>query len=201
MTATLRQSPSGPFIQNANGGGFAPGPGATLRMNGVQAPNFPASSAANIPSAAVGSELQTVDLDGIGTGHSWVAALETPDPGKNYRVTGVLDINSATTAGAIVTQYLDVSNNSGNTWDEVASNTHAIGPGAAAADVRQCRIDMTSRTGAAIGVVANQAELLFRMRVSSPTPAGSAALPQVSNPANSAGDPVGTLYMELVEMF
>ena len=60
---------------------------------------------------------------------------------------------------------------------------------------------MVSRTGAALNVDPGDAELVFRMRVTSPTPAGSAALPQISNPTNANGNPVGTLYMELVEMF
>ena len=198
---TLRLSPSGPYILNTTGGGFAPGPGATLRMNAAQAPLFPATSAANIPSAGVATASQVVCVDGIGTGNTWVTVLDAPQPGLNYRVTGVLDINSATTAGAIVTLYLDASNDDGATWEEVSSNTHAIGPGAAAADDRQCRVDMVNHSGAALGVVENQGFLLFRMRVTSPTPAGSAALPQVSNPANAQPNPVGTLYMELVEMF
>lgn len=197
MVATLRLSPSGPYLNNGGGGGFAPGNGAVLRSSAAQAPAFPSSAAANIPTGGGSEASQVVCLDGVGTGGFAVTPeLSLPNRDLNYKVSAVIDVNSATNTSQVVTMYLDFSNDGGASWDTCCTNAHTVSPDAS----RQCQLDLPLRTGAELNVTTGDPSLIFRLRVSTPAPGGSGTV-RVDNPADASGFQHGTIFMEVTETF
>lgn len=185
MTQAIRLSPSGPVIQNANGGTMVPGPGARLRL--VEASCTIGGTLAITPSPET--------LGPVLGGPALTVSLPNPQGGLEYRVTALLDVfNTSTNVTASVELYLDLSTDGGATWPEKASNTHLVGFTGA----RQVRCDMKLAPGGSLGVGAGVTSLIARARIGA-----SAGTPNVL--AESAGTPgdaatsVGTVLLQLEE--
>lgn len=102
FSAPLRLSPSGPIIQNAEGGGFAPGSGAQMRL------------AENIQGISVTFVNLTYNTMG-----ATPVTLTNPDPNKRYRFEASLCINAgATSAGSCKLQG-QVSYDGGTVWHDL----------------------------------------------------------------------------------
>lgn len=194
MTA-LRQSPSGPVIANSNGGTFNPGPGAMLRLVEAQTT---AGGSNVIPTAPA-------QLAGAIGDPGFLVALNAPQVGLEYRATVKCDVlNPSTNVLGEVQLYLETSTDN-VTWTERASNTHIVNPtGIAASDplAREISLELTLKTGSALGVTSSPASGSLFVRAKIGASSGGAVL-QVSSSTTPGGDTksVGTVYLGLSEHF
>lgn len=192
MVQTLRQSPSGPLVENAGGGGLEFGPGARLRM--TEFGSVIGDGSEPLPTLAA-----AVTLTGF-TGDPLVLSFTNPKPDLYYRAeTHCSLICSTTLALADATLLLDTSIDGGVTWTNRASNFHKVISNIPGGEVH-AQLELTKLTGAALGVTVTTAELLLRVRMA------STLNPQVelygpATPAPNAANSKGTFYFKLEELF
>ncbi len=186
MTQAVRLSPSGPVIANANGGPFAPGPGAQLRL--VEATTTCAGSLA-IPTVPT----QVANVLG---GTNFSVNLAAPNVGLEYRATVICDVyNPTTNALAEVQLYIDMSTNNA-TWREIANNDHLVGFSSS----RQVRLDAPLKAGLTYGIVANDATVYLRARIGASSGGGIVSISSAATVGDATNNQ-GTVLLQLSECF
>ena len=188
----LRQSPSGPLVENEGGGGLTFGPGARLRM--TEFGSVIGDGSEPLPTLAA-----AVTLTGF-TGDPLVLAFTNPKPNLYYRAETHCELICSTTlALADATLLLDTSIDGGVTWVNRASNVHKILNNIPGGQVH-CELEFTKLAGSALGVTVTTEELLLRVRMA------STLNPQVelygpTTPVPNAANSKGSFYFRLEELF
>lgn len=200
LTAPIRLSASGPNIGNELGGPLEFGPGAQLRMDDNSW--IIGDGSVVIPTAAT-----IVYTAGFAGDVPCVVSLADPAPTKRYAIEVEFDtINNSTNIDTFVQVFLDVTNDGGATWHEIASNQHH--PSAAAdlaSDVNSgshMALHQRMIQGGAMGVEAGDASLIVRCRLAAPAYLGGAGV-ELYSPYTSGASTFsrGTFYMRLTELF
>ncbi len=193
----LRYSPSGGIVQNANGGPFAPGDGAMLRL----AEGYTVIGG----SLAITQTPQTLGTL-LGGGAVLVKTLVEPNPDLKYRASLTIDVsNSNTSTAADVVLFIDTSVD-GSTWVNQVNNAHGVGAGSGVDGDQptemHCRLDMTLIRGGDLGggMPAGSPSLRVRGRIAQ---VGEVVGAEVDSRGSSAGydDLVGTCLLQLSEHF
>jgi len=194
----LRLSPSGPVVENTNGGPFEPGPGAMLRL---------AEGTTTIGGTLVVPTVPATIGTALGGGTVLVAQLDKPDPNLRYRATVLLDVlNTATNATSDVQLFIDTSVDGGATWVEEVANAHYVGAGTGSSEdlrcPRQVRCDMTMRLGSALAgpVGAASPSLRVRARIGQAT-SNTSCLVDSRDSSGSETGLVGSALLQLTEHF
>ncbi len=193
MSKPLRLSPSGPVVQNQDGGTFDPGEGARIRL--VQG-NCTVSATTQIPTTpATGAVIGPTFGSTVLNQH-----LDNPQPGRQYRASICCDLANQATTDGTVTLFLDTSVD-GTAWTEAASNQHNVAGGGLADfrnGSRHARLDLVLTAGSALGVTSNppSAALYVRARIFG-TNNSTAYCLLVSDATDAAG--AGTIVLELEE--
>lgn len=191
----IRLSPSGPVVENSNGGPFEPGTGAMLRL----AEGY-TTIGGSLQMSSVPNTIGTV----LGGGTVLIQSLANPNPDLYYRATVFLDVlNTSTNQSAHVVLFIDTSAD-GSTWTEQAGNMHVVGAGSGIdgglAGPRQVRLDMTLKLGSTIAELDGANPLRVRARIGLVT-AVDGALVSSEASDGSFDDLVGTAYLSLSEHF
>jgi hypothetical protein len=194
---TLRLSPSGPDVANSGGGEFDPGTGARLRLAEAVSTVGSTTNVITTVDQVIGVQLAAAPVPGDSP---MSTNLLLPSPAKNYRATLCCDaMSSLTNANITLTIGIQTSPD-GTTWTTKVQNEHWLGFAAGntgADNARHCRLDLTLRSGAALGVVALDAQLAVRGIIKA-----SAAGATVSHPTGSGTENgVGSAYIVLEELF
>ncbi len=185
MNNAIRLSPSGPVIQNANGGTMVPGPGARLRL---------VEASCTIGGSLAISTVPQVIGPQLGNGLTLSLPLPLPQAGLEYRVTALVDVlNLSTNVTASVELYIDTSPDN-VTWTEQASNTHLVGFSGA----RQVRCDMKLKAGSLLGVGPASTGMNTRVRIGASAGSPNALVESASTPADAATT-VGSFLVQLEE--
>lgn len=195
MSRAIRLSPSGPNLTNDDGGPFAPGPGARIRL--VQG-HCTVSAVTQIP---------TTPATGVVIGPTFGdpalnRTLPAPLPGLQYRASISCDLANQATSDGTVTLFLDTSVD-GVAWTEAASNKHNVMGGSMSDGrngSRRAKLDLLLTQGADLGVTSSPptAALYVRARIIGTNDLTSFCL-LVSDVTDAAG--VGTIVLELEETF
>lgn len=199
MNPKLRYATSGGLIQNAEGGDFAPGAGALMRL----AEGY----------MVVGGTLQiTTTPQTLGTlldaGTVLIQTLDEPAENLRYRASLSVDVvNDNTTTSAEVVLFIDTSVDGGTTWTNQVNNSHFLGAGSGSAGSAEngmhCRLDMTMRLGSALsggGVPDGSPSIKVRGRIAL---VGAVTGAEVDSRGASASYNafVGTCLLQLSEHF
>lgn len=197
MTEIIRQSPSGPPIENSGGGGFEPGTGARLRLAEATSTVGDTSNVVTTVAQVLGVQLAAAPVFGNGP---MTTSLLAPAENKNYRATLSCDVMSElTNANIMITLGIQTSPD-GVTWTTKAENQHWLGFAAGntgADNARHCQLDLTLRSGTSLGVVDGDAELAVRGTIKADTAGATVAHPTGSG--DEAG--VGSCHISLEELF
>jgi len=188
----LRQSPSGPLVENAGGGGLEFGPGARLRMTEFGSKIGDGSEP--LPTLAA-----AVTLTGF-TGDPLVLSFTNPKPNLYYRSeTHCSLVCTDTNTDAQAELFLDTSVDGGATWTNRASTTTLVVSNIPGGQTF-VQLDQTKLLGSDLGVTVTTAELLLRVRMAS-TLNPIVELFGPSTPAPGAANSKGTFYFKLEELF
>ncbi len=197
----LRLSPSGPVVENAEGGPLEFGTGAVLRL--AEATTTVGGSLAL---TNVGQTIGTV----LGGGTVMIASLLAPRADYRYRATVLVDVKSlAEVANAQCVLYLDTSAD-GLNWVERVVNAHEVGRSVDATEIissnaRQVRLDLPMALGSALGVTGSSSSLRVRARIRKTDNVAADSLLISSEVASAGTTPVtgliGTGYLSLSEHF
>jgi len=197
VDTVIRLAPSGPPIENAGGGDAALGTGARLRLAEATSTVGDTTNAITTVDQVIGVALAAAPIFSDGP---MTTSLLLPAVNKNYRATLCCDVMSdLTNANAKVTIGIQTSAD-GITWTTKVQNEHWLGFAAnntGADNARQCRLDLTLRTGTALGVVAGDADLAVRGIIKADKTCTSLAHPTGSG----AETGVGSCYIVLEELF
>lgn len=181
----IRLSPSGPVIQNANGGTMVPGPGARLRL---------VEASCTIGGSLAISTVPQVIGPQLGNGLTLSLPLPLPQAGLEYRVTALIDVfNLSTNVTGSCELFIDTSPDN-VTWTEQASNSHFVGFSGG----RQVRCDMKLKAGSLIGVTAGATGLNVRARIGASAGNPNILAESASTPG-SAATSVGSFLLQLEE--
>lgn len=196
MTA-VRLAPSGPDIANDEGGEFEPGTGARLRLAEATSTVGSTTNVITTIDQVLGVQLVAAPVLADGP---MSASLAGPKAAKNYRATVCCDVMSdLTNANVTVTLGIQTSPD-GTTWTTKVQNQHWLGASAettGAGNARQCRLDLTLRSGAALGVLDAHAQLAVRAVIKADKAGATLAHPDGSG----AETGVGSCYIVLEELF
>jgi hypothetical protein len=196
MTA-IRLAPSGPDVANSSGGEFDPGTGARLRLAEAVTTVGSTTGVITTVDQVIGVQLAAAPVPGDSP---MSASLLAPTPAKNYRATLNCDVmSSLTNANVKVTIGIQTSPD-GTTWTTKVQNEHWLGLVAGntgAGNARQCQLDLTLRSGTALGVVAGDAQLAVRGIIKADVAGAFLAHPNGSG----AEGGVGNCHVTLEELF
>lgn len=197
MNAAIRLSPSGPVVENANGGPLVPGSGMRLRLTETQ---FTMTGSLAIPASA-----DTVGPAGFGASSQATLTLLEPNADLYYRANVELDvINTSTNTDGEVVLYLDTSVDGGTTWTNNVKTMHvsakALGNGTAGAVRASCKLLMTA--GGSLGVDDDH-KVSIKLRARAQLPVGVPANTLVNSAATSGAVTglSGSVYLSLEECF
>lgn len=197
MNAAVRLSPSGPVIENANGGPLTPGSGMRLRLTETQ---FTMTGSLSVPAAA-----DTVGPAGFGASSQATLTLLEPNAGLHYRATVELDvINTSTNTDGEVVLYLDTSTDGGTTWTNRVKTMHiaakAGGDATNGAVRASCRLLLTE--GGSLGIDDDH-KASIKLRARAQLPVGAPANTLVNSAATSGAVTglSGSVYLSLEECF
>lgn len=160
--ARLRLSPSGPFIENAEGGVADPGNGFQLRLD---------EAGGSVGMGALTDVYQEVLA--VSGGAPFEASLLLPDPNRRYRVNAHLDAQCVTLDDALDLRLM-AAYDGVNFVNELAENTHAM----LVDSTVRFGIDMVMQLGSAFGtpLPAGSPSLSVRLQARAVT-AGRIVLP------------------------
>jgi hypothetical protein len=193
----LRLAPSGPPIENSAGAPFEPGTGARLRLAEASSTVGSTTNVITTVDQVLGVQLAAAPIFSNGP---MTTSLTGPAVNKNYRATLCCDVMSdVTNANVKVTIGIQTSKD-GITWTTKVQNEHWLGATTettGAGNARQCRLDLKLQSGAALGVIAGDAELAVRGIIKADITGATVAHPEGSG--DEAG--VGSCYIVLEELF
>ncbi len=197
MSTAIRLAPSGPDIANDSGGAFDPGAGARLRLNEAVSTVGSTTGAITTIDQVLGVQLAAAPVPAQ---FPMTTSLAGPSTKKNYRATLNCDVmTELTNANVVVTLGIQTSPD-GVVWTTKVQNEHFVGfvtGNTGAGNARQCQLDLTIRSGTALGVVDGDAVLAVRGIIK-----GDTAGTFVAHP-NGSGDEtgVGSCHISLEELF
>ena len=178
----VRLSPSGPVIENEDGGTMQPGPGFQLRLDEGSTTIVSATL-----TASADSEMKQDPSDA--NPPFLRPQLDNPDQNRRYRITGAFDLTNSGVGSATCAVSLEMSFDGGTNWTQVALNEQVIPSDA----VKHCRIDQTLTLGSVLGMPAQLDDVRCRLLVN---PGAATNVSFVSGPS-SGGD--GSAFLQLVE--
>lgn len=196
---SIRLSPSGPPIGNAEGGPLSFGPGARLRLAEAVTPM---SGNLILPTTP-----DVIGPAGFGDPATTFLAIQNPRAEYFYRAELSLDLqNLATNGGGEVILFLDISRDDGVTWENRVKNSHVVmsgSQGGANADnhAMSCQIWMPRTSGAALALVTDGTPSL-RLRARAQAAIGNPNV-VVYSPSSVGGivGLSGTIHLSLEETF
>jgi len=196
MTA-IRLSPSGPVIENLDGGPLVPGTGMRVRLAETQ---FAMTGSLSVPLSP-----DTVGPAGFGASSQATLTLLEPNADLYYRASVELDVlNTSTNTDGEVVLFLDTSVDGGTTWSNVSKTMHVAAQAFSAprnGAVRcSCRLLLTK--GSSLGVDDSHNDSI-KLRARAQLAVGIAANNLVNSAATSGSVTglSGSVYLSLEECF
>jgi len=192
---TLRLSPSGPDVENSDGGPFDPGSGARLRLNEALTTVGSTTGAITTIAQVIGQNLSATPVP---SDLPMSTSLATPKEDLKYRAELECDVMSSDTNTDILVTLTIQTSPDGTAWTDLVSNEHTIGFSGnnAAGGARMCKLVATLRRGDLFNVTDGDAQLAVRGTIKA-----DAVGAFISHPNGDTEDGVGSAHVLLEELF
>lgn len=191
----IRLSPSGPDVENSDGGGFDPGNGARLRLSEATTTVGTTTGVITTIAKVIGVNCSAAPVP---TDFPMTASLTLPAENKRYRAELECDVMSTlTNANILVTLTLQTSPD-GTTWTDYVHNEHTIGfaNNNTAGGARNVKLIAPMVLGSSFNVTDGQASLQVRGTIKADV-AGAF----VNHPNGNAETGTGAGHILLEELF